>query len=467
VVALLGALGAPLFAGASTAPANILFIVVDDLNTLLGCYGDRTVKSPNIDRLAAHGVRFDRAYAQYPVCNPSRSSFLTGLRPEQTGVLNNRTHFRTKLPDHVTLPEYFRKQGWYTAGYGKVFHTVGLVPEDQAPWIDADKSWDECRGAATSPTAERVAGRNLTGGKQEHCEWGATGGPESDDPEYQTASAAIAAMRKAGKRPWFVAAGFHRPHSPYICPKKYFDLYPPGSVTLHRDPEGPTTAARLAIPAGGNREVFAKFTDRDREEFVRAYYACVSFVDSQVGRLLEELDRAKARSRTLIVFLGDNGVHLGEHGWWNKSTLFEQSARVPLIMAAPGKRRGGVVKGPVELVDLYPTLADYAGLEIPAGLAGISLLPALDKPEVALKQAAFTMVSRGKGYGHSVRTERWRYTEWNDGRDGAELYDEQNDPQESRNVVAIPENAAVVAELKKLLATRLPATAPAPAVRNP
>jgi iduronate 2-sulfatase len=445
------------FAGRSTQAAqpklNVLYIISDDLRDTVGCYGNTAVKTPNIDALARRGVRFNHAYAQYPVCNPSRTSFLTGMRCEQTHVVGNRTFFRTVLPDVVTLPQLLRQEGWYTASYGKIFHAGEVVGEIRTNWMDAAKSWDDAQMFKATPAGRVIEGRNLTGGKLRWCDWGATAGTDDDQPDGQTAVHAIDTIErltKAGK-PWMVGAGFHRPHDPFLSPKKYFDLYPPGSLKIYHDPTNITKAPPLAMPGGEFARAFDAFTEKDREEFLRAYYAGVSFTDAQVGRLMKTLDDLKLWDRTLVIFSGDNGYHHNERGWWNKNTLFERSCRVPLIVVAPEGKPGGVCEGLVELVDLYPTVVDYDGLKAPHKLAGETLRPLLNNPDGKGREAAFTLVSRGRGkYGQAVRTESWRYIHWSDG--ARELYDERNDPEETQNVAGKSQNQSVLADLQKLLA---------------
>lgn len=454
---------------------NVLLIIADDLRDTVGCYGNPAIKTPNIDTLASRGLRFDNFYVQYSVCDPSRSSFLTGLRPEQTRVWDNKTFFRDNLPDVVTLPQCFREAGYYTAGYGKVFHTAGGDRGNQARWSDAKNSWDDSReassegGAAAYQPSENapdglhdkdfsrepkiVEGRNLTGGKIKWCRWGATAGPDNLEPDYGTASAAIAAMDKADGKPWFIAAGFHRPHDPFIAPKKYFDLYPLDSLKLYRNPIDMTPTLPLAIPPGADFEAFKKFTDQDKLEFQRAYYACTSFMDAQVGRLISELDRRGLWTNTIVIFMGDNGYHLGERDWWNKVTLFERGCRVPFIMAGAGVRSGQISTTLIEAVDLYPTLIDRCGVKPPQKLAGESFLPILKNPDASGKGHAFTMVTRGSLVGRSVRTDRWRFTEWDSGRSGIELYDEASDPQETHDLSKQPENAKTIKTLRLLLDT--------------
>ncbi len=401
---------------------NVLLIISDDLRDTVNCYGNPAAKTPNLNRLASRAVRFEHAYVQYPVCNPSRTSFLTGLRCEQTHVVNNSTMFRSQLPDIVTLPQLLRQNGWHTTSYGKVFHVGEVMGEIREGWMDVGKSWDE--GRMFQPTSEGkvIEGRNLTGGKLRWCEWGATQGADDDQPDGQTAKNSIATIEKftAGGKPWMVAAGFHRPHDPFISPKKYFDLYPPGSLKLYHDPTNITPLAPLSM-------------------------------DAQVGRLMDTLDRLKLWDNTVVIFCGDNGYHHNERNWWNKSTLFERSCRVPLMIAAPDAKPGTVCRSLVEFVDLYPTITDYSDLQAPHKLAGESLRPLLQNPSAKGRDAAFTLVTRGANkYGQAVRTDRWRYIQWSDGH--AELYDELNDPEETHDVHQDPKNQPLIEELKALLA---------------
>jgi uncharacterized sulfatase len=432
---------------------NVLLIISDDLRDSVHCYVNSAVKTPNLDRLAARGVRFEHAYVQYPVCNPSRTSFLTGLRCEQTGVVDNKTLFRSRLPDVVTFPQLLRQGGWHTAAFGKVFHAGEVMGEIREGWMDVGKSWDDGRMFQATAAGRVIEGRNLTGGKLKWCYWGATAGDDDDQPDGQTARHSIDTIERLTKsgQPWMVAAGFHRPHDPFLSPKKYFDLYPEASLTIYHDPENATPLPPLSLPGGAFADAFNAFTDRDRLEFLRAYYAGVSFMDAQVGRLLDALDRLEIWDDTLVIFIGDHGYHHNERNWWNKSTLFERSCRVPCILVAPGAKTGQNCGSIVELVDLYPTIADYCGVRAPHRLAGESLRPLLENPERKGKEAAFTLVTRGlEHYGQSVRTERWRYTQWSDGN--AELYDELNDPQEVHDLADDPTMATVIEELKARLA---------------
>jgi uncharacterized sulfatase len=431
---------------------NVLLIISDDLRDTVGCYGNSAVKTPNIDRLAARGVLFQRAYAQYPVCNPSRTSFMTGLRCEQTGVVGNTTMFRSRLPDIVTMPQLLRQHGWYAASYGKIFHVGEAAGEVRAGWMDLGKSWDEAQMFQPTPAGRKGAVRNLTGGKLKWCAVGAMEGTDDDQPDGQNALHAIRAIEQqtAAGKPWFVGAGFHKPHDPFLSPKKYFDLYPPGSLKLYHDPADITQVPPLSMPGGGFKTAFDAFTDQDRLDFQRAYYAGVSFTDAQVGRLLDTLDRLKLWDHTVVIFAGDNGYHHNERNWWNKDTLFERSCRVPLIVAAPGAKAEQVCQGLVELVDFYPTVADYCGVKAPHPLAGQSLRSLLENPNRPGKDAAFTLVTRGQSkYGQTVRTDYWRLTRWSDGT--AELYDEVNDREETHDLSADSRHRPTVEALQKLL----------------
>jgi iduronate 2-sulfatase len=432
---------------------NVVFVISDDLACDLACYGHPRVKSPNIDRLAARGVRFDRAYVQYTVCNPSRTSFLTGLRPETTGMVENGVPFRSRLPDAVTLPQFFRARGYFTAGLGKVFHR-GLSPDDIQAARDDPRSWDHTFYGRTTATGLRGEGRNLTGGVLTWCNWLAAEGTDEDQPDGQIAAEAVRLLEQhsRGDRPFFLAVGFHSPHDPFHSPKRYFDLYRLDAMQPPRAPADRSTPPLFALPRNKDRQAFEKFSDADRREFLRAYYAGVSFMDAQLGKVLDALDRLKLAERTIVVFVGDHGYELGVRDWWNKSTLFERSCRSPLIIAAPGmKGSGRTALGLAEFVDLYPTLADLCGFEPPSSLAGVSLRPILDDPSRPGKDAAFTMIVRGAVKGLTVRTESSRYTEWDAGRGGIELYDHDQDPGEWHNLADDPARA----DLRASLAARL------------
>lgn len=430
---------------ASAVKPNVLLILIDDLRPDLGSYGHSQIRSPSIDRLAAAGVRFDRAYSQFPVCNPSRVSLLTGLRPDSTGVYDNRVPFRRRLPDAVTLPQLFRESGYLTASIGKVFHAAGRRPK----WRDP-RSWDVQvrRSDEEREDDEPEAGRPDRSPRGSR--WQAVDVEDGDLIDGWLARQAVRTLEQRGERPFFVAVGFHRPHTPYVAPRRYFELYANEPVEL--PPVAPSSAFAATPLQSLRSSKFEHFTTRQQREIIRAYRACVTFVDAQVGSLLDALDRLDLWKNTIVVITSDHGVHLGEQGWWTKNTVLEPSARVPMIVYAPDLGSGGRrSERLVELVDLYPTLAELAGLDPPRGLEGRSFRALLEDPDREWKQAAYTQVQLGEVMGRSVRTERWRYTEWAEGREGRELYDHRNDPGELRNLAADPDLREVVEELSRLL----------------
>jgi len=462
ILALAGAfpIGAADRTGAGRTASHVLLVMADDLRDFGGVFTRGIAKTPNIDRLVARGVRFERAYAQYPVCNPSRVSLLTGLRCEQTGIVGNQFFFRDRLPEVVTFPQLLRQSGWTTRSFGKILHAANTGESLRPEWLDVGRSWDHAELQPAASPHRRGEFRNLSDGRLPWCEVGVLDGTDDEQPDGQTAAGAIRSIEEltAAGKPWLVAAGFHRPHDPFHAPRRYFDLYPRESLKLYRDPPGQTGAAPLALSGGWTAE-FARFSDDDRLDFLRAYLAGVSFMDAQLGRILDTLDRLQLWESTLVIFMGDHGYHLGERGWWNKNTLFERSCRAPLIVAAPGVRGGQVSRSPVEFVDLYPTVADYGGLQAPHALAGRSLRLVLEDAARPHRGAAFTLVVRGPDrYGRSVTDGRWRLTRWSDGV--RELYDHEADPEETRDLSADAVNTPVIARLEQLLAALPPWPAP-------
>lgn len=435
---------------------NVLFLIADDLNTDLGAYG-APVQSPHIDGLAKRGVRFDRAYCQYPLCSPSRSSFLTGRRPNATGVLTNpgknpmSPHFRETLPDAVTLPQLFRTNGWFVARVGKLYH-YGVPNDIGTSSLDDYRSWD----LAINPRGhdreihDRIF--SLTPGQfGGTVSWLADDRPDAEQTDGIGASEAVKLLERAKRdsTPFFLAVGFYRPHTPYVSPKAYFDRYLPKDITL------PALSAddRAREPAAAyasSRADQDTMTDDRRREAIQAYRAATTFMDTQVGQVLDALDRLGLASTTVVVFTSDHGYHLAEHGLWQKMSLFERSTRVPLIIAAPGaKANGRVARGLVELVDLYPTLAALAGLTPPGTLDGVSAVPLLNDANATVKDAAFTQARNG----YAIRTDRWRFIEWAAGERGTQLYDMERDPAEATNLAADPAHAQTVAELRARVAT--------------
>jgi iduronate 2-sulfatase len=461
----------------SAAPAvaadkmNVLFIVSDDLtNNTLSCYGSPVSKSPNIDKLAAKGVKFDRAYCQFPLCNPSRTSFLTGLRPDTTRVYENATQFRKNLPDVQTLPQTFQKGGYYVARVGKIYH-YGVPSQIGTDGLDDPPSWQKVinprGGDKDDEDNNRIFTLNPNGkGSARYggtLSWFASGHPDAEQTDGMTACEVVKLLEANKDRPFFLACGFFRPHTPYVAPKKYFGPYPTDKITLptvppgHRE-AGPAAAFRSAKPEQ------ERMTDEQRRQAIRAYYGAVTFMDAQLGTVLDALERLKLADKTVVVFLSDHGYHLGEHGLWQKMSLFENSARVPLVICDPrSKGNGKVCARTVELVDLHATLAELCGLPAPK-TDGVSLKPLLDDPAAKWDKPAVTQVSRGtptatgekapKGQplmGYTVRTEKYRYTEWDGGRRGVQLFDYEKDPGELKNLADDPGYADVVKQMKALL----------------
>jgi arylsulfatase A-like enzyme len=443
-----------------SARPNVLFVICDDLCAALACYGDPTARTPNIDRLAARGVRFERAYCQFPLCNPSRASLLTGRRPARTTVRDNERHFRSVDPAVVTLPQAFRRAGWRTERIGKLYHysvPAGIGTDG----LDDPPSWD----AVTNPKGRDVVDQPLIfslepgkfGGT---VSWLAADGLDAEQTDAIAAARAVELLEgyARDRRRFFLAVGFYRPHTPYVAPKGWFDRHPLDSVTLPAVPADHDAGVPRAAVAGRKPEQDRLVGDLGRQA-LQAYRASVSFVDAQVGKVLDALERLGLGDDTIVVFTSDHGYHLGDHGLWQKMSLFEASARVPLVIAAPGGRRGAADPHTVELVDICPTLCDLAGVPAPDGVDGRSLAPLVRAGGDAAAfpdRPAFTELVRGTGpkqppgkgvRGVSVRSGRWRYTAWNDGDAGRQLYDHEADPGELVNLADRPEHAATRAEL--------------------
>ncbi len=485
---------------------NILFIAVDDLRPELGCYGSKIVKSPNLDRLAARGVVFTRAYCQQPLCGPTRASLLTGLRPASTGVLHNDTHFREKNPDVVALPQHFKNNGYVTMTIGKIFH-VGK--EDPISWTETLQPRTLEAGTWPGGRDRKRPGKANATGKKRGESW--TPGPalvceDVPDQAYAdgvTADTAIATIRRSKDKPFFLAAGFLKPHLSFVAPKKYWDLYDPAQLPLARNPFPPKDCppialtpsielrARTDIPKDG------PIPDDLARRLLHGYLACVSYVDAQVGRLLDELEKNGLAENTILVIWGDHGWQLGEHSLWGKAANFETSARAPLIVSAPGRKGNGrQAAGLVEFVDVYPTLCELAGLPLPSHLEGVSAVPLLNDPARTWKTAAFTQspcpaLREWAGLpldknmsetfrplmgkiekqiramdpddfslekynlhvtGYSMRTDRYRFVYWCDDRQpdkpvAVELYDHQDDPDENVNIAADKANVDLLKQL--------------------
>ena len=470
---LCAALGAVLGCGSGEAPPaperpNVLFISVDDLNVALGSYGDYpTARTPNIDQFASEAVQFDRAYAQDPLCNPSRTSFLSGRRPASTRVWGNFTEPRHHMGSVTMLPEHFRSHGYFTARVGKIAHgryensVEWDVSENAArrknylPGVDRsevrDNSWIE--GAEDGLSRAQILG-HLGRPTGMPLTWRATDEAEEDTPDGQTTRRVIELMEEHRDRPFFIGAGFHKPHQPWVAPASFFAQHPVAAVALPGGP--PDDVDDIPLPALGGYPEDPDHTDEQKRQAIAAYHATITLIDHQVGLLMSALSDLGLAESTIVVFFSDHGFHLGEHGGlWRKHTQFEESTRVPLIVRAPDGTAGVATNALVELVDLYPTLVDLCGLPEPGGLEGTSFRPVLEDPGIPWKSAVFSEVQRRGAHAHSVRTARYRYTVWSPMEGGGdpdlELYDLQSDPKEYRNLANSPEMLEAQAKLAAAL----------------
>ena len=456
---------------------NVLFIAVDDLRPELGCYGHPTIQSPHIDRLAREGMRFTRAYCQQAVCAPSRASLLSGCRPDTTGIYDLDTPLRTVMPDLVTLPQLFRRNGYTTIWLGKIYHhpdddplgwTEHPRPGGAAYWLPANQEWIRTR-------REEGAAKGLKGQRLYHYSR-ATASECADvaDADYRDGAmtdAALDILREERPEPWFLAVGFHKPHLPFNSPKRYWDIYDRAVIPLP-DPTEPEGAPPLAFTSWGELRTYTDIPaqgDLDEaktRELIHGYYACVSYIDAQIGRLLDELDRLNLQDRTIVILWGDHGWKLGEYADWCKHTNFEYDTHVPLLLRGPGIPAGGRCDALVEYVDIYPTLAELCGLSVPEHCEGASFRPLLADPRRPWKSAAFSQYPRGPVMGVSLRTLRWRYTEWTDHATGdvaaRELYDHAAGPRAVRNLAGDPEHADLVGRLSDRLRLGWRAALPPP-----
>ena len=435
---------------------NVLFLICDDLNCDLGSYGHPQVKSPNIDRLAERGVRFSRAYCQYPLCGPSRASFMTGLYPDQTTILGNAIRLRERLPGVQSMSQMFIRKGYEAIRIGKIYH-YGVPRDIGTDGHDDPKSWTRTfNPRGRDKTDESKVFSLRPGSYGGTLSWLAADGTDEEQTDGIAATEAVKLLKEyAGKKePFFMAVGLYRPHTPFVAPKKYFELYPTEKIVVPTVPEGylKTLPRPAALSISRKKDQF-NLKDELARNAMQAYYASITFADAQVGRILAELSATGLDKNTIVIFTSAHGYHMGEHGHWQKTTLFENAARVPLIISVPGMKNAGKSSGAVtEMTDFYPTLAELSGLEAPGYLPGVSLVPALKDPAASPRKSALTQYRTG----YSIRTQRYRYSEWGvDGRDGAELYDHASDPAELKNLAGSPTHAAVAARLSAQLRARI------------
>lgn len=441
---------------------NVLFIASDDLNVDMNVFDNPFIKTPNLDRLFKSGIRFDRAYSQYPLCAPSRASLMTGLRPDKTKVKDLFTFFRDSIPNVVTLPQLFMKNGYFTARVGKIYH-YGVPRDIGTDGQDDTLSWNRRINPAGIDRQQEDKITNYMpqvplGGALSF--WAAPG-TDDDQTDGKIANEAVKLLEEHKHEPFFLAVGFFRPHTPFVAPKKYFDLYPVDKIQLpqaySKDWENKPQIARYTLTDNYG------LNEQQQKEVTQAYYASISFMDAQVGKLLDKLDELKLADNTIIVFWSDHGFALGQHGQWQKQTLFEHTARVPLLFSVPGFPKQQITLSTAELIDIYPTLAELAKLKSPDHLQGKSLVRVLKNPDLAVQSPAYTQLEKNikqkawyrnvdRDYiGKSVRYRQWRYTEWNGGKDGVELYDYDNDPNEFVNLAGNTDYTPIIATLKEVL----------------
>ncbi len=439
---------------------NILFLTCDDLRPSLTCFGDPYAITPHLDRLAAGGMRFERNYCQVPICNPSRSSFLTGRRPDSTRVWTNAPNrFRDALPDAVTLPQYFKQHGDHTQSVGKVFCNFCPDPTSwSTPEFDQMHSWPH-KYAVEKPKKD-------TKGIAAEC----ADAPDDAFPDGNVANAAVAALEQLEDHPFFLGVGFWKPHMPYNAPQTYWDLYERERLATPVPAQPPVDAPARSlhdfeelrgyqdVPAQGplSPDLIARLR--------HGFYAAISHLDAMVGRVLDALDTFGLADRTIVVFMPDHGIHMGEQGLWSKGTLFELDTHVPLIVRYPGQvQPGSATRAITESIDIYPSLIDLAGLSPPGGLEGTSFRPLFEAPDSPWKRAAFSQRAHFRRQSDrtpetmqiSIRTDRWRLSEWIDWQTkrslDTELYDYSRDSVETANVAADPDNRAIVEDLQRRL----------------
>ena len=467
---------------AESPKLNVLFVAVDDLRCEMGCWGQDYMVTPNIDRLAARGVRFTRTYCQQALCNPSRNSLVSGTRPDAFVSRARGGFYRTALPEVVALPQHFSDHGYYTRAFGKILHHNGCGDERLDPQYDPI-CWSE---EMFWPTGGMYALRPDIFSRSMHLEtWRPTAIPKPnkpltemadvDDDAYRdgmVAREAIRTLNRVADRPFFLAVGFFKPHTPFNAPKRYWDLYDPAKIRLAANPDPPRDVPQVAmydwqyIRSFRDMPEAGPMPDDQARHLLHAYYAATSYMDAQLGRVLDELDRLDLTDETIVLFWSDHGYMLGEHGIWGKHTNFEDATLTPMIVSTPGgKNAGGRCDALVELVDVYPTLSELCGLPLPDHLEGTSFAPLIENPKRPWKSAAFSQYRRGGTTGYSMRTERYRYTEWQNPRTGEvaarELYDHTVDPDENQNLATDPSRADLIDRLSAKLAAGWKAANPA------
>jgi iduronate 2-sulfatase len=446
---------------------NVLLICVDDLKPAIGCFGDQHAVTPNLDQLATEGVRFDAAYCNQAVCSPSRNALMTGLRPQTIGIYDLGTHFRLAVPDAITFSQYFIQHGYHAEGLGKIFHTGHGNIDDQASW--SVPSWRASAETYALP-ANVAAIKPDAKGKKRGPATEAADVPDDTYDDGRVADEAIKRLQQAAakpEQPFFLAVGFVKPHLPFVAPQKYWDLYEPAKLPMPTVETAPVDAPSYAPTSGGELRNYTNMPKGEIDEvttrhLIHGYYAATSFTDAQIGKVLGTLDRLDLTKNTIIVLWGDHGWHLGDHGMWCKHTNYEQATRIPVIISAPGGARNAGTSALIETVDIYPTVAELAGIEVPEQIDGISFAATVRDPKVQARTHVTHVYPRDAKLGRAIRNERYRMVEWNEIGAAAEeseieLYDYQSDPLETRNVAEM--NPEVVSAMRAELAKQ---TAPQP-----
>ncbi len=498
VLLLLAAVQQSAFAADAVAgnKFNILFIAVDDLRPQTGCYGVKNIRTPNIDALAAQGLLMNRAYCQQAVCSPSRTSLLTGRRPDTTKIYNLQDHFRDTIPNVVTLPQHFKNNGYFCQSFGKIYHG-GL--DDKASWSapslgsgtallkrlpdgnfvrflgdpdDLTEPRDLADGAISCvedpvapPKQGKVKNKAAKPDRNDHPAWSSPDVADNALGDGKMADAAIEVMNKVKDRPFFLAVGFRKPHLSFDAPKRYYDLYRAADMKLATNPFPPKDVFAPAMSSWGELRSYSDIpktgpvSDDMARELIRGYYAATTYTDAQIGRVIAELQRLNLRDKTIVILWGDHGWQLGEHGMWCKHTCFETSTHSLLMISVPGQQKiGQKTDALVEFVDIYPTLCELAGLPLTDGLEGTSFAQLLNDPARPWKKSAFSQYPRGPLMGYAMRTDRYRYVEWvpkdklgSAPAAGRELYDHQTDPDENINAAGLSDHKALVEELSQQL----------------
>ncbi len=468
-----GCLALLLFAGVvdrvhAAEKPNVLFLICDDLNCDLGCYGHAQVQSPAIDALAERGVRFERAYCQYPLCGPTRASFMTSLYPDQTLIHQNAIHLRERLPNVKSMAEFFREHGYYASRIGKIYH-YNVPKHIGTGGHDDPFSWDQTfnpRGRDVDDEASIFTLREGQFGGT--LSWLAA---EGTDEEQTDGIASLEAVRQlkqfaASERPFFLAVGLYRPHTPYVAPKAYFERYPVEDIRVPSVPAGYLqTLPEPAQDTLTRKKDQVNLPEELARQAIQAYYASITFADAQVGRVLEGLREAGLDKNTVVLFTSDHGYHMGEHGHYQKTTLFENATRVPLIISYPGMETAGqTTESFAEMIDFYPTLAELCGLTPPQFISGVSQVPSLQDPAKMTRTSALSQFQSG----YSLRTKRFRYTAWGEnGADGEELYDQRTDPEELVNLAREERYQQELSQLRQQLGQRVSqATRRPPGIRQ-